>query len=255
MDLPGYGFAKVSKAEQAKWATTAPISASGEPGVGDPPDRRRRGPTALDLQTVEWLESLSARSPCRRAVCASKSKKRRTELTEKPCVARSEVTWVSADKGTGIPELRATVCHLPGAMTSISRSRSDPPATRAAARSSSRGACRDEPEPGRCQLQIVRDPASTIDTAASYGERARLRFSPRPPPRVLSRYQDRGAVRRRSTGSSWNRVLSVWVSTESTSSNSTTSSNRTSGRPPSPLTVPWPLCSLPSTRGWLAQSA
>ena len=65
MDLPGYGFAKVSKAEQAKWATM--LSTYIE-------ERENLvsvillidgavGPTALDLQTVEWLESLSARSP------------------------------------------------------------------------------------------------------------------------------------------------------------------------------------------------
>ena len=76
------------------------------------------GPTALDLQTVEWLESLERPityvATKADKVKPSKSKKRRTELTEKLGVARSEVTWVSADKGTGIPELRATVRHLLG---------------------------------------------------------------------------------------------------------------------------------------------
>ncbi len=121
MDLPGYGFAKVSKAEQAKWATM--LSTYIE-------ERENLvsvillidgavGPTALDLQTVEWLESLG-RSITYVATKAdkvkpSKSKKRRTELTDKLEVARSEVTWVSAEKGTGIPELRAKIRDLLGA--------------------------------------------------------------------------------------------------------------------------------------------
>ena len=106
-------------------------------------------------------------------------------------------------------------------------------------------------------LQTVRDSSiNHIDTAASYGESEQRLFD------FLQDHRHEfflatktGSDPATQHGLSWNRVLSVWVSTESTSSNSTTSSNRTSGRPPSPLTVPWPLCSLPSTRGWLAQSA
>ena len=121
MDLPGYGFAKVSKAEQAKWATMLSTYIEERDNLvsivllidG------AVGPTALDLQTVEWLESLG-RSITYVATKADKvkpsqSKKRRTELTGKLGVARSDVTWVSAEKGTGIPELRATIRHLLGA--------------------------------------------------------------------------------------------------------------------------------------------
>ena len=121
MDLPGYGFANVSKAEQARWATM--LSTYIE-------ERENLvsvillidgavGPTALDLQTVEWLESLG-RSITYVATKAdkvkpSKSKRRRTELTDKLEVSRSDVTWVSAEKGTGVPELRTKIHDLLGA--------------------------------------------------------------------------------------------------------------------------------------------
>lgn len=121
MDLPGYGFARVSKAEQQKWATM----------LSEYIEERENlvsvillidgavGPTALDLQTVEWLESLERPityvATKADKVKPSKSKKRRTEHTEKLGVAKSEVTWVSADKGAGIPELRGRIRELLGA--------------------------------------------------------------------------------------------------------------------------------------------
>jgi len=121
MDLPGYGFARVSKAEQQKWATM--LSAYIE-------ERENLvsvillidgavGPTPLDLQTVEWLHSLDRPityvATKADKVKPSKSKKRRTELTEKLGVAKADVTWVSAEKGTGIPELRQAIRNLLGA--------------------------------------------------------------------------------------------------------------------------------------------
>ena len=121
MDLPGYGFARVSKAEQQKWATM----------LSEYIEERENlvsgvllidgavGPTALDLQTVDWLHSLD-RSITYVATKADKvkpsqSKKRRNELTAKLDVTKADVTWVSADKGTGIAELRAKISALLGA--------------------------------------------------------------------------------------------------------------------------------------------
>ena len=121
MDLPGYGFARVSKAEQQKWATM--LSTYIE-------ERENLvsvillidgavGPTPLDLQTVEWLHSLDRPityvATKADKVKPSKSKKRRTELTEKLGVTKADVTWVSAEKGTGIPELRQAIRNLLGA--------------------------------------------------------------------------------------------------------------------------------------------
>ena len=121
VDLPGYGFAKVSKAEQQKWATM----------LSEYIEERENlvsvillidgavGPTSLDLQTVEWLHSLDRPityvATKADKVKPSKSKKRRTELTEKLGVTKADVTWVSAEKGTGIPELRQAIRTLLGA--------------------------------------------------------------------------------------------------------------------------------------------
>ena len=60
MDLPGYGYAKASKAEQGRWSSMAEgYLAHREPlrGVLHLIDGEI-GPTRLDLQTVEWLDSL-----------------------------------------------------------------------------------------------------------------------------------------------------------------------------------------------------
>ena len=118
MDLPGYGFAKVSKAEQQRWAEM----------LNSYIEERENlvsilllidseiGPTALDLQTLEWLEHLN-RQICFVAtksdkVRPAKSKKRRAELAQKLGVEKSEITWVSANKGTGIAELRNRISDL-----------------------------------------------------------------------------------------------------------------------------------------------
>jgi len=120
MDLPGYGFAKVPKAEQAKWATM--LSAYIE-------ERENLvsvlllidgavGPTALDLQTVEWLTSLGRPityvATKADKVKPSKSKKRRNDLVDKLGVTKADVTWVSSEKGVGIPELRGKIRDLLG---------------------------------------------------------------------------------------------------------------------------------------------
>ena len=115
MDLPGYGYAKVSKAEQKKWATMLTrYVEEREPLVavlllidGEV------GPTPLDLQTVEWLDHLGHRilyvATKADKVRPAKSQKRRKELAGKLGVERGDVRWVSAEKGTGIPELRSLV--------------------------------------------------------------------------------------------------------------------------------------------------
>ena len=118
MDLPGYGFAKVSKAEQQRWAQM----------LNEYIEQRENlvsilllidseiGPTALDLQTLEWLEHLNRRI-CFVATKAdkvrpAKSKKRRVDLAHKLGVEKSEILWVSASKGTGIGELRNRIRDL-----------------------------------------------------------------------------------------------------------------------------------------------
>lgn len=117
VDLPGYGFAKVSKAEQRRWATMIDAYLTERAALvavvllidGEV------GPTPLDLQTVEWLAHLGHDMVYVATkidkVRPSRSRKRRSELVARLGVARGDVSWVSAEKGTGIPELRSLIAR------------------------------------------------------------------------------------------------------------------------------------------------
>ena len=118
VDLPGYGYAKASKAEQARWSSMAEGYLSHRAplrGVLHLVDGEI-GPTRLDLQTVEWLDGLEL--PV--TYIATKADKvrpsrrggRRAELASKLGTDRGAVHWTSATKGTGIVELRALVAAL-----------------------------------------------------------------------------------------------------------------------------------------------
>lgn len=115
VDLPGYGFAKASPNEQTRWKNmidkylTERETLQGALVLID----GAIGPTDLDLQTVEWLQNIdlpynfvATKSD---KVRPSKSAKRRNDLVKKLGVKKSEVRWVSAEKGTGIPELRGEI--------------------------------------------------------------------------------------------------------------------------------------------------
>ena len=118
VDLPGYGYAKASKAEQARWSSMAEgYLAHREPlrGVLHLIDGEI-GPTRLDLQTVEWLDGLELPvtyvatkidkvRPSRRGA-------RKAELETKLGAERGTVQWTSTAKRTGIAELRALVAAL-----------------------------------------------------------------------------------------------------------------------------------------------
>ena len=118
VDLPGYGYAKASKAAQRRWSTMAEsYLAHRQPlrGVLHLIDGEI-GPTGLDLQTVDWLAGLGL--PV--TYVATKSDKvrpsrrgaRKAELTAKLGAERGTVQWTSATTGTGITELRALVATL-----------------------------------------------------------------------------------------------------------------------------------------------
>lgn len=118
VDLPGYGYAKVSANERARWQhmiegyLTTRDQLSGVLVLVD----GEVGPTALDLQTIDWLDSIGLPRTFVATkidkVRPSKSKARRTELVTALGVQRGDVSWVSATKGTGIPELRARIAAL-----------------------------------------------------------------------------------------------------------------------------------------------
>ena len=118
VDLPGYGYAKASKAEQGRWSSMAEgYLAHREPlrGVLHLIDGEI-GPTALDLQTADWLDGLGL--PV--TYVATKSDKvrpsrrgaRKTELVTRLGADRGTVHWTSATKSTGIAELRTLVRTL-----------------------------------------------------------------------------------------------------------------------------------------------
>ena len=118
VDLPGYGYAKASKAEQARWSSMAAgYLAHREPlrGVLHLIDGEI-GPTSLDLQTVEWLDSLDLPvtyvATKADKVRPSRRGARKAELAAKLGTNRGTVQWTSATKGTGIAELRALVRAL-----------------------------------------------------------------------------------------------------------------------------------------------
>ena len=118
VDLPGYGYAKASKAEQARWSSMAAgYLAHREPlrGVLHLIDGEI-GPTSLDLQTVEWLDSLDLPvtyvATKADKVRPSRRGARKAELAAKLGTDRGTVHWTSATKGTGIGELRALVAAL-----------------------------------------------------------------------------------------------------------------------------------------------
>ena len=115
VDCPGYGYAKVSKAQRAAW--------------GDMIERYLRereplqmvmvlvdgeiGPTQLDQSILEWLRDEAVPH----TVVATKHDKVKTKLREKrkrelasACqLEPGDVVWTSADRGVGIDRLRDLV--------------------------------------------------------------------------------------------------------------------------------------------------
>ena len=115
VDLPGYGYAKVSANERARWEhmiegyLTERETLIGVLHLID----GAIGPTSSDVQTLEWLryQGLEVIIVATKddKVKSSKRRKRRGELSEGLGVSRGDVNWVSAAKGTGLSELRGVI--------------------------------------------------------------------------------------------------------------------------------------------------
>ena len=117
VDLPGYGF-----------ATGQPRNArvgADDQRLSDGAQTLRMvfvlvdaevGPTKLDLQTLDWLRSMDLpfRIVATKAdqVKPSKALKQRTDVAAVLSILPGDMAWVSAAKGTGIPELRFEVAGL-----------------------------------------------------------------------------------------------------------------------------------------------
>ncbi len=118
VDLPGYGYAKVSHQERNRWAAM----------IERYLDERESldtilwlidgeiGPTKLDLQTWEWLVELER--PIRVVatkldkVSSTRRPKRKADLAGALQLEKGDVRWVSASKGFGLDELRADIRDL-----------------------------------------------------------------------------------------------------------------------------------------------
>jgi GTP-binding protein len=118
VDLPGYGFAKLSKNRQKQMAAM----------INDYMNERATlshavvlidanvGPTDLDLQTIDWLRHIEldfivVGTKVDKIKSAQRSKKQK-KAAEKLQMKSGDIRWVSAEKGTGIAELRAQLANL-----------------------------------------------------------------------------------------------------------------------------------------------
>jgi GTP-binding protein len=115
VDLPGYGYAKAPKHEQKRWARM----------IEDYLVEREKlelvlvlvdgevGPTALDKQSLEWFRHIGIPikivATKHDKVKSAKLGSRKKAVAEGCGVEKKDVRWVSAAKGTGIPELRAEI--------------------------------------------------------------------------------------------------------------------------------------------------
>ena len=120
VDLPGYGYAKAPKQEQERWArmienyltdrATLDMALILIDGAV--------GPTALDVQTLDWFEHIDVPfqviATKHDKVKPSKLGARKRDLSAGCNVDPREIRWVSAAKGTGIPELRSEIAGLLG---------------------------------------------------------------------------------------------------------------------------------------------
>jgi len=118
VDLPGYGFAVGPVKEKATWQAMVEGYLTGRPSLKmiyvlvD----AEIGPTKLDIQVVEWMSEMQL--PYRIVatkgdqVKPSRALTRRKELSGALGLHPNDIAWVSADKGTGIAELRMEVAGM-----------------------------------------------------------------------------------------------------------------------------------------------
>lgn len=118
VDLPGYGFATGPAKERAGWQAMI------EGYLAARPTLRmvfvlvdaEVGPTKLDHQMTAWLRAagLPYRIVATKAdrVKPSRALAQRREVAAALGLQPADVAWASADKGTGIPELRREVAAL-----------------------------------------------------------------------------------------------------------------------------------------------
>ncbi|MFA9445275.1 ribosome biogenesis GTP-binding protein YihA/YsxC [Egicoccus sp. AB-alg6-2] len=115
VDLPGYGYAKVSQSDRQAWERRMhrylrerqPLALTLLLVDGEV------GPTALDKEMLDWLRqhdvTFRVVATKHDKVKSSKRDRRKRDLAAGCQVLPGEVLWVSAEKGVGIDRLRALV--------------------------------------------------------------------------------------------------------------------------------------------------
>ncbi|MDJ0922411.1 MAG: ribosome biogenesis GTP-binding protein YihA/YsxC [Henriciella sp.] len=121
VDLPGFGYAKVSRSQQAKWVRLTKQYLQGRANL-----RRvfllidsRRGLMAPDLETMEMLDTAAVTYQIvltkSDKVKATEREKVRLDIGQtikKHPAAHPIVRVTSSEKGAGLPELRAEIGQL-----------------------------------------------------------------------------------------------------------------------------------------------
>ncbi len=118
VDLPGYGYAAGPKSEKEGWAAMIEGYLAGRPSLRmvfvlvD----AEVGPTKLDFQMFEWLRmaDLPFRIVGTKAdkVKPSRSLAQRRDVAKQLGLMPNDIAWVSAEKGTGIADLRREVAEI-----------------------------------------------------------------------------------------------------------------------------------------------
>ena len=115
VDLPGYGYAKVSKGDRAAWERRLQDYLANRDALvmtmllidGEV------GPTRLDVEMLAWLRDhdvpFTVVATKHDKVSSSRRQRRRRELATGCGLEPAEVVWVSAERGVNIDRLRAMV--------------------------------------------------------------------------------------------------------------------------------------------------
>jgi GTP-binding protein len=118
VDLPGYGFAAGPAREREGWQEMVEgyLTGRGTLAMVFLLVDAEVGPTPLDHQMLDWLRTVDL--PCRIVatkcdrVKASRRQAQRRDVAAALGLQPGDVAWVSAEEGTGIPELRLEVARL-----------------------------------------------------------------------------------------------------------------------------------------------
>jgi GTP-binding protein len=115
VDLPGFGYAKVSKTMRAGWSKMidAYLLNSENLRMVMALVDGEIGPTKLDVQLLDWLraEGLPHQVIATKhdKVRSTGRERRKKDLAEGLHLEKGDVVWVSADKGVGIDDLRKLI--------------------------------------------------------------------------------------------------------------------------------------------------